>query len=246
MQQFSFILDNFLRGRATYAPLRRILDVVFSLSIASFLFERFYFEYQWLDITDYKGIINFFIKGDFIVPFLLFLASHYLTYGIAFAFFTLSTTRKSTKWITRIIKFKLKKRDFADLTKKINNNPAIKMPVKLQSSWVINTYHALKESVNEEQWKKADTEIKKQKLNIEKNFILVSKAIIAISIYFGIVPHFGVLLYSITLVCLAALLALLWYAYLVLDVLPTIVRKIDSEVQQHLATEAMESQQSSS
>ncbi len=147
MKQLSFILDNYLRGKATYGPVRRIVDILLSVSIASFLFEAFYFKYQLMDIGDYKSIINFFIKGHFIVPLLLSLLAHYVTYFIAYSFFSLSTTKKSTKWITGIVKFKLKKKDMESLTRKMNKNGVVNMPVKFEPSWIVETYLALKASV---------------------------------------------------------------------------------------------------
>jgi|GEM_PF-1926752 hypothetical protein len=246
MKQLSFILDNYLRGKATYGPVRRIVDILLSVSIASFLFETFYFKYQLMDVSDYKSIIHFFVKGYFIVPLLLFLAAHYITYFISYSFFTLSTTKKSTKWITGIVKFKLKKKDMESLTRKMNKNGVVEMPVKFEPSWIAQTYIALKASVQPEQWKNAETMLNKQMQNIERNFTLLFKALVAISIfYFATVPHLGLFLYIASMAVSTALMIMLWYTYLVLYVLPTIVRKIDFELQQHLASEAVANEQAS-
>ncbi len=246
MKQLSFLLDNYLHGKATFGPMRRILDMILSVSIASFLFEAFYFRYELMDISDYKSLINFFIKGYFIVPLLLFLSAHYCTYLISYSFFSLSTTKQSAKWITRIVKFKLKKKDMESVTRKINKNDLVDMPVKFEPSWIVKTYLDLKTSVQPEQWKNAEKLLNYQMQNIERNFMLLFKAIIAISIYyFSTVPHLGFYLYIISILVFVALMIILWYTYLVLYVLPAIVRKIDYELQQHVANETIATDQTS-
>lgn len=238
MKQLSFIVDNYLRGKATFGPVRQIVDILLSVSIASFLFEAFYFNYQLMDIGDYKNIINFFIKGHFIIPLFLFVAAHYITYFIAYSFFILSTTKRSTKWIIGIVKFRLKKKDMESLTRRMNKNMVVNMPVKFETSWMIEAYLALKASVQPDQLKKAETMLTKQLQNIERNFSLLFKAIIAVSIYyFSTVPYFGLFLYIVSIVVFMALMVVLWYTHLVLYVLPAVVRKIDSELQQYLASE---------
>lgn len=243
MQPFSFILDNFLRGKETYAPMRRVLNIIFSLSIASFLFETFYFRYEWMDLTDYKGFLHFFVDGDFIIPFILFLVAHYVTYFMGSLIFTLTTNKTSTKWISNIVKIKIKKRDLDNLTKRVYKNRALKLPFKVEQSWLVHTYLHLKQSIHARQWKRAEILLKRQTQIIEKNFLLLFKAILTVTIYFFTVPHFGGLLYGITIAGLIAGLAVLWYSYLVLYVLPIIMRKIDHELQQYLAEQAIQNEE---
>jgi hypothetical protein len=244
MKQLSFIIDNYLRGKATYGPIRQIVDILMSMSIASFLFEAFYFKYQLMDIGDYKSIINFFIKGYFIVPLFLFLIAHYVTYFMAYSFFTLSTTKKSMKWITGIVKFKLEKKDIDSLKQKVSKSNIVDMPLKFEPSWIAETYIALKASVQPEQWKNAETMLNKQMQNIERNFMLLFKAIVAVSIYcFSTVPHFGLFLYIVSMAVFIALMIMLWYTHMILYVLPAFVRKIDYEMQQHLTSEGIPKEQ---
>jgi hypothetical protein len=247
MQLFSFILDNYLKGRSTYAPLRRILDFLFSASITSFLFQKLYFKYHWLDITDYKGIIDFFINGNFFIPFILFLIVHFGTYFLAYGFFSLTTLHKSARWIKKVLRFRLKRKDISGIAKKVNKNPVVVLPWKLDATILLKYYNHIKKTVPAEQWEKAEISLKNQKLNIERNFVLVVKSIIAVTIYcFKTAPHFGIILYAIVILSLAGGLAFLWYSYLVLDIIPTLFRKIDSEVQQHLASELMATEENNS
>ena len=97
-----------------------------------------------------------------------------------------------------------------------------------------------------EQLKNAEAMLNRQLQNIEKNFSLLFKAIVAVSIYyFSTVPYFGLFLYIVSIVVFMALMVVLWYTHLILYVLPAFVRKIDSELQQHLTSETIATGQSS-
>ena len=61
-----FLVKDYLQGKPVYAIARRALNFLFSVSITSFLFERFYFKYTWMDITAYKAILDFLVKGYFL------------------------------------------------------------------------------------------------------------------------------------------------------------------------------------
>jgi hypothetical protein len=68
--------------------------------------------------------------------------------------------------------------------------------------------------------------------HLEKYFLVVCKAIIALTIYFvWTVPFLGFVMYFIASLSLVILLFVLWYTYVILEVLPTLVRKADIEFQ---------------
>jgi hypothetical protein len=152
MRPFSFILDNFLRGKEYYIPLRRLLDMLLSLSITSFLFQNIYFSYSLLDISDYKGIINFFMSGQFFVPLFLFLLVHFVCYLIAYGFFSFTTTIKTTMWREEIISYNISEKKLNKAGRMIKVNQVITFPEKINSSWFIQSYNAIKDGVSREQW----------------------------------------------------------------------------------------------
>lgn len=233
MNFLNLILDNYLNGKATFGPIRRILDMIFSASIASFLFKRFYFNYQFLDITDYKGIFEFFLDGRFFIPLALFAFVHYGLYLISSIFFILTTTRQSRKWVQSIIRAKVTKKDITGTRKQLKKHAITRNYINLTPSWIADTYKILKESITQEQWKNAETMVKQTSQNVERNFQLNIKVLVTISIYFFFTaPYFGVILYILSTIALLATMIFFWYSYLVLDVLPTLVRKIDYELQQ--------------
>jgi hypothetical protein len=163
--------------------------------------------------------------------------SHYCTQFLGYLFFALTTTRKTTKWIGQIIKLKIEKSDLEFDVRKINKTGLITLP-PVNRSWIVDAYRALKSILREKQWLDAEKRIRLQTEVIRKNFQLLFKALVIISIYFlWTVKHFNGLLYAITVIGILGAMIFLWYSYAVLDVLPTLIRKIDAEIQKHLEDE---------
>jgi len=234
MKEFLFPIGDYLKGRPIYPVIRRILNVLFSVSIASFLFEKFYFKYNWLDISDYKGILSFFIKGYFVVPFSIFIIVHYIIDLFASFFFTWSTLKASTKLTKAAAQFELKREDATNLLNRINNNGVIEMPEELSEPILLKYYQYIKKEVSAEQWNQLELDAAKQKNNVEKNFNLMVKAILVISIYFASIPYFGWKLYTVVIFVLIVLLIGFWIAYLLLDVLPPAFRRFRYEADMYL------------
>ena len=64
MKELLLYVSDYLKGKSIYSPVLRFLNFYLSASIASSIFKRFYFNYSLLDLTDYKGIYNYFIRGS--------------------------------------------------------------------------------------------------------------------------------------------------------------------------------------
>jgi len=70
--------SHFTKNREKLMPfLVDILNVLFTLVIATKLFESQFGKYEIYEITDYKRIINFFIMGDFLAPLCVFIVVHF-------------------------------------------------------------------------------------------------------------------------------------------------------------------------
>jgi len=237
MNWFLSFADDYLRGKEVYPPARRILNFLFSASITSFLFEKFYFKYQWMDISDYKGILNFFIKGDFFIPFSIFIIVHFGLWIFSSALFSVTMTLKSSKVLKNIINYRFTKKEQKDVRKAaklINKNRVIQLPTPLTEEAFMGVYEHIKRTVPPEQIAAFEAVLEQQKKHLENNFILIVKAIIVITLYFFTIKHFGVLLYSAVILILVSVLTVLWWLYLGLDVLPAAMRKFDSVVQEYL------------
>ena len=73
MNEVFFIAGDYLKGKSIYPAFRRILNLLLNISISSFIYEKCYGVYSWLNYNDYKGILTFFIKGNFFIPLSIFI-----------------------------------------------------------------------------------------------------------------------------------------------------------------------------
>lgn len=242
MKELLTYVSDYLKGNSIYSPVLRFLDFYLSASIASSIFKRIYFNYSLLDLTDYKGIYNYFINGDFAVPLLLFTIVHYGIGIVGESIFSLMTLKKSNEWTSRILKFKIKKKDYVSFFKTINNNPIAPASLKFDKGIVIKYFELLKSSVSKEDWEKAKKMAELKKEEIKSNFKLVFKGMIALTVFFRLVPYFGWILYSISILISLAGMTFFFYSYVVLDISPLFIRKIDAEmtrlIQEHNASVA--------
>ncbi len=228
------IINEYLDGKPVYPLARRILNLLFSVSITSFLFEKFYFKYQWISITDYKGMLDFLVKGYFFVPLCLFLIVHYTLLSITYCLFVLMTMRKSNKLLKWIYKLEFKQADSQTLIHKINTNPLYSSPIEFDETNFFALYNEIVNNIPPEQLIELEGTIKKQRNVCEKNFYLVIKSIICITVYFFIVPYFGWLLFSLSVFILLLLALLLYFSYLLLDIVPSAIKKFHFEVSKYM------------
>jgi hypothetical protein len=231
MDKFFFIVSDYVNGKVVYPPIRRILNFLFSASITSFLFQTFYFKYDWLDL-DYKSILDFLVKGDFFIPFSLFLVVHFGLFFLSSLAFNLTMTRKSNRVLSNILKYQLKKKHIKSFKKSLKNN--LVAPVHIDDETWIRIYDHVKNSVTKEQWEELEKMLVEKKQLIEPNFNLICKLMVVVSIYFITIPHFGWLLYALVLLFSLLGLICLWWLHLGLDVFPAAVRKFNTEVQKYL------------
>ncbi len=234
MKNYLFVVSDFLSGKPVYPVISRILHVLFSASIASFLFEKFYFHYHWLEISDYKGILDFFIKGYFVVPFTIYVVVHFSINLFSTALFSLLTFFKSATLLNRIHKFQLTKEESNAAIDKLNNNPVVEPPEKWTEPAFFKLYEHIKSNVPAAQWNRMEADLDKQKINVQKNFHLGIKTIIVVTIYFVTISYFGWMLYLVFLIVILLTLLGLWVSYLFLDLFPAAIRKFRYETDKYI------------
>lgn len=234
MNQYLFFIGDYLKGKPVYPTFRRVLNLLFSISLTSFLFEKFYFKYSWLDITDYKSILNFFIKGNFFVPFSLFIIIHYFLDWLSDTVFTLSTMKKTSKIIKKIWDYQFSKSDYKAILEKTNDNPVVDLPEAFNKSYILSIYDHLVKSIPAEQWTAMEKALDDQKRSTQESFKLAFKALVTITIYFITIPYFGWILYSLVLVVLTFILIGLYYGYLLMEIVPSAIRRFHIEVIKYL------------
>lgn len=229
-----FFITDYLHGKPIYHVARRILNLIFSISISSFLFEKFYFKYVWLDVTDYKGILDFLIKGYFFVPFCIFIIVHYCLEWFSHIVHSLIVSLKAIRMKQWIYEIEFRKSDARKMSKAINNNPVYRLPEKVNESWFFDLYQHIINAVPTEQLLQMEAELEKGKQNNEKNFQFAIKALLTITVYFFIVPYFGWKLYFIVVIVLCMILLALYWGYLLMEVAPFAARKFHNEVLAYL------------
>jgi hypothetical protein len=243
MNELQFILSDFIKGKSVYPPLRRILNFTLNTSISSFIYEFFYGPYQWLDFNDYKGILDFFIKGNFFIPFSIFI----ITYGVievsSVFSFKLFHHFKTLKHSRQIIASQLSKSDIDHKLSEFEEKTKPVSQIALTKDKLIELYQVLKKEITPQALSEMQKGLDDLKRSIEAQFALTLRLLIAISIYFLSLPHFGLLLYIIVMCLLVGLLYLLNVSYSLLDILPALTRKFNLVAEKYLedinATEAV-------
>jgi hypothetical protein len=230
MKEITEYISEYLKGKSVYSPIIRFLNFYLSASIASSIFKRIYFNYSLIDLTDFKGIYNYFINGDFAVALLLFTIVHYGIGIVGESLFSLMTLKKTTEWTSRILKFKIKKKDYASFFKAVNNNPIAPTPIKFDKGVLVKYFEILKTSVSTEDWEKAKKTAGLKKEEIKNNFKLVFKGTIGLTIFFKSVTYFGWILYSVSMLLSLAGMIFFFYSYIILDISPLLIRKMDAEM----------------
>lgn len=236
MNQINLILGDWLRGKSIYPPFRRFLNLLFSMSISSFLFEKLYFEYTWLDILDYKAIIDFMIKGEFFVPLSIFIIVVGLTEFLSIIIFNLINHFKSVKLTRKILEYEINKPQIDGRLIDFQNISEIVTPITISPKMIVGLYSEIRKEIKPEMFVQLEKELTKPKDNLYANFKLAFKALIAITIYFAMLPYFGIYLYLGVLFAILIFMYLLIVAYRFLDILPTMARKFYEIAENYLRT----------
>jgi hypothetical protein len=131
MNEIFIIVGDYLKGKSVYPALRRMLNLLFDISIASYVYEKFYGTYSWLNFNDYKGILDFFIKGNFFIPFSIFIVVYGTTQFLSLAFFSILNHFKSLKITQEILQFQFKKEAVEERLIEINKVSKYVSPISL-------------------------------------------------------------------------------------------------------------------
>lgn len=238
MADYFFVVGDYLNGKPVYPVIRRILNLLFSISLTSFLFKKFYFNYIWLDFSDYKSILDFFINGKFFIPFSLFIIIHILLDSIAEIVFFLFTFRKSIEIVNEVYNYQFNKSDYRNIMGKMNDNGVLKMPITFDKSFFIETYKYLATNIPIEEWKEQERSLEEQKSSTKDTFKLTLKGLITITIYFITISYFGLLLYMVVAGILILTLFGLYFGYLLMDIIPSAIKKFHFEVGRYLEEKA--------
>ncbi|MCA6362331.1 MAG: hypothetical protein IM638_04795 [Bacteroidetes bacterium] len=234
MNEIFIIAGDYLKGKSVYPKLRRGLNLLFNISIASFVYEKFYGNYTWLNYNDYKGILNFFVKGNFFIPLSIFFVVYILTQFISLTFFVALNHFKTIKITREILQYQFKKEKIDARLNEINKVSKYVSPVKLTKKTMLEMYQELRNHITPEAFEEIEKSLKEPKQNLEANFTMSFRMMLAITIYFFSIPEFGWLLYITAMVILIIGMYVLMISYRFLDIIPTLMRKLHHQAEEYL------------
>lgn len=232
-------LFKFLHANKLFVAVKVFADQIFVICISSALFEKFYFKYELLSFTDYKAIFNFFIKGEFIVPFSVFFIVWLCTFLFAFGIFSLVNQSISKKWVKKIhSKRFISKKKIKDIDKGAKNTKGIKISDRFGDKWYVALYNRIKASITPQQVRKIQNDFSKAQRSAASHFNMIFRGLIAVLIFFNTVPHFGWILFSVLMICFILYSVILVFIYQFTELMPEVVRKIDIEMQEYINSES--------
>ncbi|HSC54469.1 MAG TPA: hypothetical protein VLC98_12640 [Phnomibacter sp.] len=234
MNEIFIIAGDYLKGKSVYPAFRRMLNLLFNISIASFVYEKFYGRYAWFNYNDYKGILNFFIKGSFFIPFSIFLVVYSITQFLSITSFSLLNHFKTVKMTRKILQYQFKKETVDEHLKELNKVSKIVSPIRLTKNTMIELYKELRTNITQEAFEEIEKGLKEPKQNLEANFTLAFRMTIAISIYFFSLEQFGWFLYLSALTIILIGMYVLLISYRFLDIIPTLIRKFHCQAEEYL------------
>lgn len=221
------ISSKFLKGESIIHEGRRIFNLLLNISITSFFYEQFYGTYNWILFSEYTKIFDFFIKGEFIVPFCIFVIVYSITQFFSWLFFSLITHWGIIKIKSSIINYELEPEDERIGIKFLKTVSKYAVKEDVTDDKLFEFYLEFKKEMGENFYEEMNKEFSKEKKYIAENFYFIIRFIITIIIYKIYLSSFENILFILSLIILIALGFFLVFAHKSLEILPVIIRKID-------------------
>lgn len=234
MKELLDIAYYFIHGKTVYPAIRRLLNLLLNICIASFFYEIFFGSYTWIDYKDYKAILDFFIKGQFFIPFSIFLVVYGITQFISETVFTLLNHIKSVKLQREILSYQFSKKTIDEKIAEIQPISRIIVPIDITPELIVKVYQELRKDLKPEVYTEIENELKEPRHNLQSNFILLFRALIGITIFKFSLPQYNLGLYIMTSIILLCSMYIMMLAYRLLDILPTLLRKFQHQAEEYL------------
>lgn len=230
MKEFLFVFTDYLKGNPTYPVIRRGLNVILKTSIAAFLYEKCIGAYTWINITDYNSIMDFLVKGHFIIP----LSFYILTYAIIgltiFLFFNFRLDYKKYKTNRKIESKEPDNEGFDEILEGLSKLGSKFNVFSFSKEEIITFYKNNIANISQNDINELKKVIQVQKSNLSNHFGLVFRLLIAICIYHFNLNNFPIGLFLTILFVLFISIFLIISAYRLIDVLPAVHRFLNKQV----------------
>jgi hypothetical protein len=132
------------------------------------------------------------------------------------------------------LQYQFKKETIDERLKEINKVSKIVSPIRLTKNTMLAVYQELRNHITHEAFEEIEKGLKEPKQNLEANFSLAFRMMIAITIYFFSLPQFGWLLYLTAMFVLIGGMYILMISYRFLDIIPTLMRKFHHQAEDYL------------
>lgn len=225
---------KYLNEKTLFPTVKRVLNFCFVLGISSFVFEKYYFKYSLLDITDYKAQYEFIAHGLFIIPFSIFFFVWAFSNMIGQGLFSVCNSIMANLFRAKIINYSVKKNEAIKMLKTTESMLEKQIIVKPKKEWFVLIYESLKTPDAAKSHGEMVNNLELYKKKLTNDSILVLRALIAICIYYSIVSYFGWILFVLLLMFLIIIIFLLVLGYQFAELLPTVIQKAAFEIEKYI------------
>ena len=237
MTEIFNVASHFIQGKPIYRPVRRMLNLLLNVSIASYFYIRCFGPYQWLDVTDYKGILDFFIQGKFFLPFSIFIVVYAITETFGYLLFKGLTHFWSLRNQRKLLQYSLTSKQIDNGIEGIGLASKAVVPEEMTKEKLVQFYNEIAPEITPEALREMKQALDDPKKNLQSNFVAVIRIMIALLVYVGTVAHLSGGVFVLVLIVLIIMSAFFVIAYRILDVLPALFRMAKAEGDKYLTAE---------
>lgn len=241
MSDFYQIVSDYFKGKSIYPVSRRFFNLLFNVSISSFIYEKIYGSYYLLNFSEYNKIFTFLIKGQFFIPLTIFLIVATLTYIIGTITIASLTHFQNIKITTHIATMSVEPYEINKGLKQLAILSKFSGPMQLSKAMIIDLYLAHRHEISIDAIRQISATCNDAKENLSKNIILIIRGLIAITIYFSILPQFSLWLFLTLFIISIGLIYFFCKSFLVVDNLPLLVQKVYEAAEKYIDTEHVKS-----
>lgn len=202
---------------------RLLLNTIFVVGISSYLFESFYFDYELLDLANYRAIYWFFVDGSFIVPAAIFFVTLKVTSFLGTTLFKVPNLLLGESIKRKIRRYSID-RNFPEGVLSNEQQAAVEKFVSFETGPSLkDLFRSFSKLIDSAKLARIQNKANIAQATVEAEFVLVVRALFAMLIYFNNVSHFGWFLLVIIILILVSSVVLQTLAYQFAEIIPFVV-----------------------
>ncbi len=175
-----------------------------------------------------KGILDYFLSGEFIIPFGIFFLIWVIT-KFAGSLFEVANY-KITEWIRK----KFDKFNFIKPDGALEDAVAPVLPDGSRPKrWTVRLYEITRRKLTNAKLEEIDLRLKYSQVQFTSDFVLVIRSIIAIIIYFCCVEYFGGKLFTLLIFTQFVIIFLVFFGYQLAALIPIVGSKYSEEYRKY-------------